>query len=54
MEERLTYWNEELKTYLLRPEYFNGIDKKVLINKLGLLEDEVEWDGIDRQTIKRT
>ena len=50
MRDRLTYWNEELKSYLLRPEYLGEIPEKVLINRLGLLEDEVEWNGTNSKT----
>lgn len=53
MKDRLTYWNEELKSYLLRPEYLGGIPEKDLINRLGLLEDEVEWNGANSKTATR-
>ena len=51
-EERMTYWNEELDSYLLKPEYFGGNDltKCDLINKIGLLEDEVEWNASNNKT----
>lgn len=52
--DRITYWDEKLNTYLLNPGYLGGMSNKELIQKIGLLEDEVEWNDPNRETTKRS
>lgn len=52
--DRKTYWDEELGAYLLNPGYLGGMSNRELIQELGLLEDEVEWNDLNRETTERS
>ena len=52
--DRKTYWDEKLGAYLLIPGYLGNWSNRELIQEIGLLEDEVEWNDSNRETTKRS